>query len=103
PANNYAVVEFASINDVLRKRIVSAVSNGMPGLKHRQSIPVRTAVFPNSAITGELIRTGLCKQLCWSRSGKHGLSRGQKGQAQKIAAGCGIVHSGPAVRGGVLW
>src|SRR5262249_22857908 len=68
PTNNNAVVGLAGINDVFRKRIVNTVANRVSGLKHRQSISVRRAVFPNSAIAGELVFSGFGEQLRRSRS-----------------------------------
>src|SRR5947207_633064 len=98
PANNHAVVELAGINNVLRKRIVDPVSNGVPGLKHPKRISVRSAVFPNATIAGELIHACFCKQLRWSGSCKQGRPRSQQRGAKKVAPSYRIVHTSSEVR-----
>src|SRR5208283_1707354 len=54
-ADDDTIVRLPGIDDVLRERVINSIADGMPGLDDWQGVPIRRAVFANSAITGKVI------------------------------------------------
>src|SRR5580698_3089640 len=56
-AHNHAVISLLGIDNVIRERIILSIPNSVTSLQDFPGIAVRTGIFSNAAVAGEVVRS----------------------------------------------
>src|SRR5215469_12780837 len=86
-SDNYAVVRFARINDVVGEGIVDGITNGVARFENFEGVAVCVAVLADSAISGEFVFYRSGEQFDGLRSTQQSCPCCQEGGTEEVAPG----------------